>query len=80
MNATFRRRLAWALAIAASGTAAVLACGPFFTDLLTVKRSSPADRARYARGDLGVVKPTFERRYLVQAYRAVPYAKPKPVN
>ena len=28
-----------------------------------------ADGVRYARGELGVVKPTFARRYLVQAYR-----------
>jgi hypothetical protein len=31
----------------------------------------PADAAAYARGELGVVKPTFARRYLVQAYRTL---------
>jgi hypothetical protein len=69
MNASRRRSLLSTVALAALGTAAVLACGPFFTTLLTVKHSRPADRARYARGELGVVKPTFERRYLVLAYR-----------
>ncbi|HET9269843.1 MAG TPA: hypothetical protein VFO31_16815 [Vicinamibacterales bacterium] len=70
MNATWRRVLASA-ALAAAGTAAVWACGPFFTDLLTVQNGAPADAGGYARGTLGVVKPTFARRYLVQAYRTI---------
>jgi len=72
------RRVMGALALAATFAAAVLACGPFFTDLLTVAPSKPADAARYARGDLGVVKPTFERRYLVQAYRRLGGLPPLP--
>jgi hypothetical protein len=78
MSASWRKGLAWALSSAVAGTAAVWACGPFFTDLLTVKPSSPADRARYARGELGVVKPAFERRYLVQAYRTMAGVGPLP--
>jgi hypothetical protein len=71
MKATSRRVLACGLAIAAASTAAVLACGPFFVNLLTGKDGAPIDRAGYARGELGVVKPTFARRYLVQAYRTL---------
>ena len=70
MNVTWRRVLATA-AMAAAGTAAVWACGPFFTDLLTVQNGAPADARAYARGTLGVVKPTFARRHLVQAYRTI---------
>ena len=70
MSAAWWRGFMWCLAVAATGAAA-LACGPFFIDLLTVTHSSPADRAGYARGELGVVKPSFERRYLVQAYRTL---------
>lgn len=51
------------------GVATVLACGPFLTDLLTVARHEPAYRSPYSSGELGVVKPRFFRRYLVQAYR-----------
>jgi hypothetical protein len=76
MNTPAWRRFAWALALALTGTAAVWACGPFFADLLTVKPGAPADRTRYARGELGLVKPTFERRYLVQAYRTLGGAPP----
>ena len=71
MNTAWRRALAWGIAVAVAGTAVVLACGPFFTDLRTVREGAPADRTRYARGELGVVKPTFARRYLVQAYRTL---------
>jgi len=49
----------------------VLACGPFVTDLDLVRTIEPASRAAYARGDLGVVRPRFARRYLVQAYRVL---------
>ena len=76
MSAAPRRGFLWGLAIAAAGIPAVLACGPFLTELLTVKRSAPVDGVRYARGELGVVKPTFERRYLVQAYRTLGGAPP----
>ena len=70
MNVAWQRVLA-SVAMAAAGTAAVWACGPFFTDLLTVQNGAPADASGYARGTLGVVKPTFARRYLVQAYRTI---------
>ena len=76
MSVAWRRGLAWSIAVAATGTAALLACGPFFNDLLTVSHSVPAHSARYAGGELGVVKPAFERRYLVQAYRVLGGAPP----
>jgi hypothetical protein len=56
-------------AICAGVTAALLACGPFLTDLVTVQTLDPPHRIAYARGDLGVVRPRFARKYLVQAYR-----------
>ena len=65
------RRVLTSVAMAAAGTAAVWACGPFFADLLTVQNGAPADASGYASGTLGVVKPTFARRYLVQAYRTI---------
>ena len=71
MNVRSCRRVLASAALAAAGTAAVWACGPFFTDLLTVQNGAPADADGYARGTLGVVKPTFARRYLVQAYRTI---------
>jgi len=70
MNRWWRRALA-VCALGSAGTALLLACGPFFSDLVTVRHSKPADPAGYARGELGVVKPTFERRYLAQAYRTL---------
>jgi hypothetical protein len=75
LSGRVRPLLTWTIALAATGTA-VLACGPFFVDLITVRHSAPADLSRYTRGELGVVKPTFERRYLVQAYRTLGGAPP----
>jgi len=51
-------------------TASVLACGPFISDLLPVETVRPGDLNGYGyRGEIGVVRPHFARRYLVQAYR-----------
>ena len=48
----------------------VLACGPYINEVLPVETVRPADLAAYNdRGELGVVRPQFARRYLVQAYR-----------
>src|SRR5262245_23153594 len=80
MNTVSRHALGWGLAVAAASTAAVLACGPFFLNLLTVKETAPVESARYAQGELGVVKPTFARRYLVQAYRTLGGAAPIPAE
>lgn len=63
-------RLACAVAIAVAGAAGyVLACGPFLTLLRPVDTIRPAALAAYNRGDLGVVREHFARRYLVQAFR-----------
>jgi len=70
MNAWMRRGLA-TCALAAAGSALALACGPDFISLITVSHSMPTDTAAYGRGELGVVKPTYARRYLVQAYRTL---------
>ena len=47
----------------------VRACGPDIYQLILVNPVSPSDAAKYSHGELGVVQPTFARRYLVQAYR-----------
>jgi len=70
MNAWMRRGLA-TCALAAAGSALALACGPDFISLITMSHSMPTDTAAYGRGELGVVKPTYARRYLVQAYRTL---------
>lgn len=58
-------------------TASVLACGPFITDLRPVETVRPGDLDGYAyRGQLGVVRPHFARRYLVQAYRRMTGQEP----
>lgn len=58
-------------------TASVLACGPFISDLLPVETVRPGDLNGYAyRGELGVVRPHFARRYLVQAYRRMTGQEP----
>jgi hypothetical protein len=63
-------RLACTAAIAAGGAAAyVLACGPVLTVLRPLESLRPAQTEPYDRGDLGVVREHFARRYLVQAYR-----------
>jgi hypothetical protein len=46
-----------------------LACGPFLTIFRAVETVRPAKPAAYERGELGVVREHFARRYLVQAYR-----------
>jgi hypothetical protein len=56
----------------AAFTAIVLACGGEGPgDGPTFVRFSPGEPEKYARGSLGFVKPTFARRYLVQAYRVL---------
>jgi len=63
-------RLACAVGIAmgVAGSYA-LACGPFLTIFRAVETVRPAKPAAYERGELGVVREHFARRYLVQAYR-----------
>jgi hypothetical protein len=56
-------------AVATSVTAILLACGPFLTDLVPVMSIEPAHQEAFDRGQMGVVRPRFARRYLVQAYR-----------
>jgi hypothetical protein len=66
------RHVAAAVVVAAcTGVLIVWACGPFFTDYDTVVMSAPADRRSFDAGSLGVVKPMFARRYLIQAYRTL---------
>jgi hypothetical protein len=63
----------------ASLTAILLACGPWLTSLVPVTSLAPADAAGYDRGELGVVRPRFARRYLVQAYRILTGKPPLPI-
>jgi hypothetical protein len=73
---TGRRSIArWAFVLSViaiamvAATGLVLACGPFLTDLITINSKGPAYVDPYRRGELGVIKPTFYPRYLIQAYR-----------
>jgi hypothetical protein len=60
-------------------TASVLTCGPWLTDYVTMETVRPADLEAYAtRGEIGVVRPQFARRYLVQAYRRLSDLRPLP--
>jgi hypothetical protein len=64
------RRVIVAFVLAAgSATAYVLACGPFLSEYRSVTRVHPAHLAAYSAGNLGVVRPRFARKYLLQAYR-----------
>src|SRR5580765_2080384 len=68
------RPLLVAVAVAAVVTSAttviVLACGPFLRDLETVRTLHPAQIEQFEKGEMGVVRPRFARRYLVHAYRS----------
>jgi hypothetical protein len=67
-----KRIFALVIGSALAGWAAwLLACGPFTVDLQPVLESSPADTRAYATGELGVVRPQFALRYLLQAYRTL---------
>ena len=46
------------------------ACGPFFTDAIFVFQKHPDyPLEKFARGNVGVLQPTYARSYLVAAYR-----------
>src|SRR5262249_52864967 len=46
------------------------ACGPFFTDAIFVFERHPEfPLERFARGQIGVLQPSYARSYLVAAYR-----------
>jgi len=63
-------RLVCATAIAAAVAAGyVIACGPFMTLMRPSEAIRPAQLQPYDRGELGVVREHFARRYLVQAFR-----------
>ena len=66
----WRRLLAATVLAASAASAYVLACGPFLTEYLSVRRVHPAHSDAYRQGKVGVVRPRFARRYLVQAYRS----------
>src|SRR5262249_30903872 len=49
---------------------ALFGCGPFFPEIIfthTIHPDFPLDR--FARGELGVLQPTYARSYLLVAYR-----------
>jgi hypothetical protein len=72
------RTLIAATAAAAATTAYVLACGPFLTEYRAIAAIRPAHPDAYARGNVGIVRPRFARRYLVQAYRRFSGLEPLP--
>ena len=58
------------LSVMVVGAAAAMACA-FYTEFRTVAQTAPADPVAFDRGALGVVRPAFEKRYLIQAYRTL---------
>jgi len=78
------RRVHVGLAVAAAGLAllmggvAVRGHGPYWITLDTIQRIEPPHRTEYGRGELGVVRPKFARRYLVQAFRVLSGGSPVP--
>ena len=65
----WRRLLGATILAATAASAYVLACGPFLTEYRSVRRVYPPHLDAYREGRVGVVRPRFARRYLVQAYR-----------
>jgi hypothetical protein len=70
MNFAGRRTGTLAAAVLAFGVA-VFTCTDEPPPSVTVSAARPAFPAAYARGTLGIVEPTFARRYLVQTYRVL---------
>ena len=72
MNSSLARRLLAAVALAATAGAAttvwLAACHEVYR-APTVASYQPLDVESYFKGELGVVRPTFLQRYLVQGYR-----------
>jgi hypothetical protein len=66
------------IVFAAAATAWLLACGGDPEVMVTVRRIHPGNVEEYLRGDIGVVRPPFARRYLVQAYRRMSGQPPIP--
>src|SRR5712692_1501122 len=71
-NLSYRALLAFALIISTSLLIPqrTQACGPFFTDAIFVYTKHPDfPLDRFAGGQLGVLRPSYARSYLVAAYR-----------
>src|SRR5689334_17234441 len=76
----FLKSVATMAAAIVAATAILIACGPWLTPFVPVTSIAPADTAAYGGGQLGVVRPRFERRYLVQAYRVLTGKPPLPAS
>jgi hypothetical protein len=48
---------------------AVQACGPDFSEDLFVLKLNPDDPKEFAKGKLGILRPTFQRADLIVAFR-----------
>ncbi len=44
-------------------------CGPFFPEAVFTRSKSPDNERAFFSGDLGILQPSYERRYLAMAYR-----------
>lgn len=44
-------------------------CGPFFPSAVFTNPTAPDDERAFFAGNLGILQPTYERRYLAMAYR-----------
>src|SRR4030095_14635437 len=70
MKRSFRSLVALLLMLLLFGPTVTLACGPFSLSAVFVFTVHPAyPLERFARGELGVVQPSYARSYLFVAYR-----------
>jgi hypothetical protein len=70
MNRSLRSLIALLLTLLLFGPTVTLACGPFSLSAVFVFTVHPAyPLERFARGELGVVQPSYARSYLFVAYR-----------
>ena len=61
--------VALSCAFIASTFLPILACGPFFdTSFFSYAQHPDFPLTQFAKGDLGIVKPTYSRSYLIAAY------------
>jgi len=57
------------LALLLANPADLSSCGPFFPTAVFVNAKAPDDERSFYGGNLGILRPTLQRRYLVMAYR-----------
>lgn len=64
-----RSALVLALIFLLADPADLSSCGPFLTEAVFTRTNAPMDEQAFFAGHLGILQPTYERRYLAMAYR-----------